>query len=98
MRKSDFELTDQQKVALPVAKVYIYCAPCACLLVTAFKIFRDAGKRATTYFQFLVGPDDKLASSCCSQKDRSLGLASLIENIREIESSPSLENHSGPYR
>ncbi|KAG9235709.1 hypothetical protein BJ875DRAFT_440086 [Amylocarpus encephaloides] len=90
MRKSDFELTDQQKLALPVAKVYLYCAPCACLLATAFNICREAGSRAMTYFEFLVRPDDRLVLSCCSQKDRSLGLASLIEKVREIEGSPSL--------
>lgn len=93
MRKSDFELTDQQRLALPVAKIYLYCAPCACLLATAFNICREAGHRATTYFQFLVRPDDRLVSSCCSQKDRSLGLTSLMERVREIESSPSMENH-----
>jgi hypothetical protein len=87
MRKSDYELIDQQKLALPVAKVYLYCAPYACLLPTAFNICRGAGSRAKTYFQFLVRPDDRLVSSCCSQKDRSFGLYSLIEGVREIESS-----------
>lgn len=91
--KSYYDLSDLQKLALPVATVYLYCAPCACLLATAFDICREAGSRAKTFFKFLVRPDDRLVSSCCFQEDRSLGLASLIENIREIESTPSLANH-----
>lgn len=87
-------MTNQQKLAPPVARVYIYCAPCACLLATAFNICRQAGSRATTYFEFLVRPDDRLVSSCCFQKDRSVGLASLIESVKKIESSETyLENH-----
>lgn len=87
MGKSDNDLTDLQKLVLPVATIYLYCAPCACLLASAFEICRKAGSRATTYFKFLVRPDDRLVSSCCSLKDRSLGLVSLIQRVREIESS-----------
>ncbi|MCJ1354936.1 MAG: hypothetical protein MMC33_004926 [Icmadophila ericetorum] len=93
MGNSEYQLTEQQKLVLLVAKVCLYCAPCACLLATAFNICEEAGSRVETYFEFLVRPDDRLVSSCCSQKDRTLGLASLIERVREIESSPSLRNY-----
>lgn len=93
MGKADDQLTALNKLALPVATVYIYCAPCACLLATAFDICKKVDSRTTTYFQFVVRPDDRLVSNCCSQKDRSLGLVSIIERIRDIESSTSLTNH-----
>ncbi len=93
MGSSDDELNGLQRLILPVATIYLYCAPCACLLATAFEICREAGTRATTYFKFLVRPDDRLVSSCCSRKDRSLGLASLIQTTREIEGPPFLANN-----
>jgi hypothetical protein len=83
--KNDEELTELQKLALPLASIFIYCAPCACLVATALAICRDAGRRATTYFQFLIRPDDRLISTCCSQKDRSVGLVSVVEKIKDIE-------------
>jgi hypothetical protein len=81
------ELSDLQEIALPLAIIYIYCAPCACLIATAFKICRTAGKRASTLFSLLVRPDDSLSSSCCSNTDRSIGLASLVEAIKNYEIS-----------
>ncbi|ORY16618.1 hypothetical protein BCR34DRAFT_584277 [Clohesyomyces aquaticus] len=48
---------------------------------TAFNIIRQAGSRATTYFEFLVRPDDRFVSSCCAQEDTSIGLMSLLQKV-----------------
>jgi hypothetical protein len=82
-----YNMTDLQQLLLPVATIFIYCAPCACLLTTAFSICNSAGDRAAAYFRFRIRPDDRLVSSCCSQNDRSIGLASIIEKMKEKEHS-----------
>lgn len=82
-----YDMTDLQQLLLPVATIFIYCAPCACLLTTAFSICNSAGDRAAAYFRFLIRPNDRLVSSCCSQNDRSIGLASIIEKMEEMEHS-----------
>jgi hypothetical protein len=76
------ENDDLRQFVFPIATVFIYCAPCACLLATAFAICKAAGSRAMPFFEFLVRPDDRLVSSCCSHRDRSLGLASIMENVK----------------
>lgn len=91
-KMAEYELTDHQQLALPVAKIYHYCAPCACLLATAIGICEEACQRAKTYFEFLIRPDDRLVSSCCSQKVRTQGPASLIEKLKTTESLPSVGN------
>jgi len=83
----DDDLTDLQKIALPVAIIYIYCAPCACLIATAWEICEKAGDRAKIYFRFLIRPDDRLISSCCSETDRSVRLGKLVEDIERFETS-----------
>lgn len=90
--RSDPESSVLKELSLPVASLYIYCAPCACLLTTALSICTDAGARAKMFFELLVRPDDRLVSSCCYQEDRSFGLASLMTKVREIESLPSVVN------
>lgn len=69
-------------VVLPLGTIYIYCAPCACLITTAIKL-RNAGRNK--FFEFCVRPDDRLSASCCSNLDRSIGLTSLLEAIRGYE-------------
>jgi hypothetical protein len=88
------ELVDSHKTDRPVGIIYIYCAPCACLMATALEICRQASTRANAFFSFLIRPDDRLASSCCSNADRGIGLVSLVEGIRnyEITASSSLED------
>ena len=74
--------------------IYIYTAPCLCLVATALAIAETAGPDAEALLRFLVRPDDRLISSCCSNTDRSIGLVSLLEKFREYElhSSSSLKN------
>jgi hypothetical protein len=83
-QKSD-EDNELQKTYLPVADIYIYCSPCACLVATALSICSGLGQHATTFFQFSVRPDDRLISSCCPNEDRSLGLTSIVQEIKRRE-------------
>ena len=76
---------DLRQFVLPVATIFIYCAPCACLVATAFAICEAA---TTTVVKFIVRPDDRLVSSCCSQGDRTTGLASIMEAVRNVEFLP----------
>jgi hypothetical protein len=75
--------SDLENAVRPVGTLYIYCAPCACLITTAIEIGK-AGRNK--FFAFCVRPDDRLSASCCSNLDRSLGLTSLLEAIRDYES------------
>jgi hypothetical protein len=86
----DYEKSGTQDLILPVATLFIYCAPCACLLATAFSICKTAGDRAVAYFKFRIRPDDRLVSSCCFRNDRTIGLTSMIERFKEIDSSPTM--------
>jgi hypothetical protein len=81
------EGNELQQICLPVANIYIYCSPCACLVSAALSIFSGIGGYATTFFRFSVRPDDRLVSSCCPNEDRSLGLASLVQMIKDKEAS-----------
>src|SRR5215471_15412595 len=81
------DLSDLRETFLPVASIYIDCAPCACLIVTAFQICKTTGKRVATFFNFSIRPDDHLSLSCCFNTDRCFGLASLVDIIKTYEIS-----------
>ena len=74
-----------QRTCLPVANIYVYCPPCACLISTAPSICTYTGSHTETFFEFYVRPDDRLISSCCPSEDRSLGLTSLVQTIKDKE-------------
>jgi len=79
-----------QKTCLPVANIYIYCSPCACMVSTALSLCSGTGNHAATFFKFSVRPDDRLISSCCPNEDRSLGLTSLLQMIKDKEANGHL--------
>jgi hypothetical protein len=81
------QVTDLRRTVLPVATIYIYCAPYACLISTAINICTKVGPRGETFFSILVRADDRLMSSCCSKADRSVGLVSLLTEIKAYEKS-----------
>jgi hypothetical protein len=88
-----------QKTCLPVANIYVYCPPCACLISTALSICTYTGSHAETFFEFYVRPDDRLISSCCPNEDRSLGLTSLVRTIKDREATEWNATYlSSPFR
>lgn len=84
---NNFELTDLYETLLPLASIYLYCAPCACLLATAFSMWRTAGRWVQSYFKFVIRPDHRLRSSCCLEVDGTIGYVSLLEEIRRLENT-----------
>ena len=83
----NYELIDLHDSILPLASIYLYCAPCACLLATAFSMWRNARRWVKSYFKFVIRPDHRLRSSCCLEVDRTIGYVSLLEEIRRLEIS-----------
>jgi hypothetical protein len=79
------EENELRKTCLPVANIYLYCSPCACLVSAALSICSLIGNRSKTFFKFSIRPDDRLVSSCCLNEDRSLGLGSLVQMIKGKE-------------
>jgi hypothetical protein len=80
---SDDATAEQQAVIdamLPVLNVYVYCAPCVCLIHTAIAVCRSLESPCVNV-QFR--PDSRLAASCCSTVDRSLGMKSISEWVRD---------------
>jgi hypothetical protein len=73
---------DFLKEMLPVAKAYIHCPPCVTLIHTALVIARRA---SSSLLRILIRPDDRLASSCCRNSDRTEGLRSCLDAIRHVE-------------
>jgi hypothetical protein len=75
-----------------LAKVYIYCAPCACLVHAAMDIGKDF--REIPELEIFVRVDERLVASCCSTASRINGISSLCQEIRELESKlPSASHH-----
>jgi hypothetical protein len=67
-----------------LAKVYIYCAPCACLVHAAMDIGKDF--HGTPELEIFVRVDERLVASCCSTASRINGLSSICREIRDQES------------
>jgi hypothetical protein len=68
---------------LPLLNLFIYCAPCVCLIHTALSMSK---RLSSPLLKIHVRPDDRLVSSCCVEADRRLGLSSTLERVREWES------------
>ncbi|KAK4153496.1 prion-inhibition and propagation-domain-containing protein [Chaetomidium leptoderma] len=67
---------------LPLLQVYVYCAPCVCLLHTAIELCRSL---ESPFVKAQFRPDSRLAASCCSTVDRSEGMRRLSEWVRDWE-------------
>jgi hypothetical protein len=67
-----------------LAKVYIYCAPCACLVHAAIDIGEEFGE--SPELEIFIRVDERLVASCCSTASRINGLSSICQEIRDRES------------
>ena len=67
---------------LPLLNVYIYCAPCVCLVHTAIELCKSL---ESPFVKAQFRPDSRLAASCCSTVDRSEGMRRLSEWVRDRE-------------
>jgi hypothetical protein len=76
------EQRDCLEALLPLVTVYIYCSPCARLIHTALKV---CGKLTSSLVRVVIRPDDRLVSSCCTASDRTLGLKSILDYVRQWE-------------
>lgn len=75
-----------------LAKVYIYCAPCACLVHAAIDIGKEFG--GSPELEIFVRVDERLVASCCSTASRINGLSSICQEIRDQELKwPSTSRH-----
>jgi hypothetical protein len=78
------DLDELQRAALSIANFYIHCAPCACLIQTAFSVCKDI---ASTLLRVTIRPDDRLRADCCSQENRAEGISLLVKGIKQQEAN-----------
>ena len=86
--KDDNSLTNMQRdcleAILPLVTVYIYCSPCASLIHTALRV---CDRMTSSLVEIAIRPDDRLSSSCCTASDRTLGLKSILDYVRQWEAT-----------
>ena len=70
-----------RQAQLPLAKIYIYCAPCACLIQAALSICQ----KSSSFLEILVRPDDRITASCRPEGIGVDGLVSLLNEIKITE-------------
>ncbi|RYP20524.1 hypothetical protein DL767_009427 [Monosporascus sp. MG133] len=75
----------------PLIVLYIYCPPCVCLIHTALAICAKVSSDAVDVF---IRPDDRLAATCCSTVDRTLGLRSVLDWVRQWEARATMDSYS----
>lgn len=81
-------------IIFPVAKTFIYCAPCACLILTAVLV---CDRAASTVHEYFIRPDDRLESSCCLGQDRITGLRSIYNAVKHNEAQAGAsKDHNTP--
>ena len=78
------------QASLPLARVDVYCAPCACAIQTAIKLCSAESSRLISYE---VKVDDRVPVSCCSTSSMIDRLNSLLIKIQEHEAG-LLKNQS----
>ncbi|KAI8625427.1 prion-inhibition and propagation-domain-containing protein [Xylariaceae sp. FL1651] len=87
LRQQD-ELSEEREAfircKLPLMKLFIYCAPCVALIHTALSICE---RISSPFVKVYLRPDDRLTSACCTNVDRTLGLRSTLEWVREREAT-----------
>jgi len=69
---------------LPLISLYVYCPPCVCLIHTAISVCR---RLQSPYVTVQLRPDSRLVASCCLTVDRSSGMRSLSEWVRDSEAN-----------
>lgn len=79
LREESGQLDEYQrdilKIMLPVATAYIHYAP----YVSSVHIVLEISKKASSSFlRITVRPDNRIASSCCHDIDRTDGLRSIL--------------------
>lgn len=72
-----------RKLMVPCAMVYIYCAPCVCLIQTALKFCQS--NEFSPLLDVKVRPDVRLTSRCCAEEANFAGVESLLEEIKQAE-------------
>jgi hypothetical protein len=72
-----------RQIFRPIAKVYIYCPPCVCLIQTALNLPQGAGM--SRLLEFCIRIDDRLPSSCYHGSEALERLTSVDKNIKDIE-------------
>lgn len=82
----DADATSCFKAQLPLARVYVYCAPCACAVSTAISLCRDSPLYSNDIVEFVVRPDNRLRASCCPRGDMQ-PLIWLANAIKHCEAS-----------
>lgn len=86
LKENDNTLSGEQRdwlrALLPLVTVYIYCSPCACLIHTALMV---CDKVTSSLVKVAIRPDDRLVSRCCTASDRTLGLKSILDYVRQWE-------------
>ena len=74
-----------QEAILPLATIYIYCAPCACSIRTALHTCSELIYYA--HLSSLTRIDDRIDANCCSNNSKKDRLLSVLDLIRQFEAS-----------
>ena len=75
----------------PLAKLYVYCAPCMRQISTAFDLCKSRSCY-TLFFEYFIRVDDRLPSSCCGGLDDIQKCVSFIEQLKQIEANRNWRN------
>ncbi|KFY94771.1 hypothetical protein V500_03065 [Pseudogymnoascus sp. VKM F-4518 (FW-2643)] len=79
------DLSDEHKLTqtiFPLARTYIYCAPCVCSIQTAIHV---CNRVSSTIHEYFIRPDDRLTSSCYSGQNGLARLRSIYGAVRYHE-------------
>ncbi|KAE9362631.1 hypothetical protein N431DRAFT_490391 [Stipitochalara longipes BDJ] len=72
------------EASLPLKKVDVYCAPCACAIQSALKMCYESSTKLIAY---ITKVDDRISASCCPKSTMIGRLNSLLLTIQEFESA-----------
>jgi hypothetical protein len=88
LRQGNYELGELQSIALeatlPLGRVYVFTAPCSCAVRTALEV---CAKENSKIVRYIVRVDDRMSASCCPEEMKLARLSSIVENIKETETS-----------
>ncbi|KAI9856456.1 MAG: hypothetical protein M1813_009112 [Trichoglossum hirsutum] len=86
LQQSNYEFPEIQKLALeaslPLARVDVFCAPCACAIQTAIRLCQAESSQLISYE---VKVDDRVPVSCCANLSKIDRLNSLLITIQEYD-------------
>ncbi len=74
------------------AKVYIYCPPCACHIVTALEVCQYSYKKDLV--DFCVRIDHRQKTSCSASVSTIEGLISVVDHLKEEEKEKIMKEHT----